>query len=263
MTSPARRTALCCRQKPWKLERNRGEISKRVEQETSDIIDPGQRTDEDCARCSRGWWLSDSGSAPADKLSRNNGHTPPKEEGGHRIHTKKRRERESERVRESRQRWRWRGSTRTTLVVRAGCRELATGYGHRMCHGVVAALILHPRTHVSRETYSWWDSRFTVTVRCARWAAGTRRLRWCIRGWLDATKCGSRAYFMCYNRWLCRAEAHGSGWCRGLSPNRETDAGTGQNGCPKLDQLRLRNTEKLFANLITKTNRCLTKMFME
>lgn len=98
MTSPARRTALCCRQKPWKLERNRGEISKRVEQETSDIIDPGQRTDEDCARCSRGWWLSDSGSAPADKLSRNNGHTPPKEEGGHRIHTKKRRERESKRV---------------------------------------------------------------------------------------------------------------------------------------------------------------------
>lgn len=32
-----------------------------------------------------------------------------------------------------------------------------------------------------------------------------------------------------------RAEAHGSGWCRGLPPNRETDAGTGRNGCPKLD----------------------------
>ena len=145
-------------------------------------------------------------------------------------------ERERERVRESRQCWWWWGSTRTTLVARAGCRELATGYGHRMCHGVVAALILHPRTHVSRETYSWWDSRFTVTVRYARWAAGTRRLRWCIRGWLDATKCGSRAYFMCHNRWLCRAEVHGSGWCRGLSPNRETDAGTGRNRCPKLDQ---------------------------
>lgn len=121
-----------------------------------------------------------------------------------------------------------------------GCkRGVSRGWARVMVTGCAMvwwpALILHPRTHVSRETYSWWDSRFTVTVRRARWAAGTRRLRWCIRGWLDATECGSRAYFMCHNRWLCRAEAHGSGWCRGLPPNRETDAGTGRNGCPKLD----------------------------
>lgn len=115
-----------------------------AEQESwRDIIDPGQRTDQDCARCSRGWWLSDSGSAAADKLSRNNGHTPPKEEGGDRsTHTqggKGTKEGRMEWERERRPRHGQSGvgehthtHTRTSteqagLVVSAGCREVGHG----------------------------------------------------------------------------------------------------------------------------------------